>query len=227
VIDLDTATVFAPARLAAGIDREVQLEDLPQVTVELHWISPPSGTRHTCEGLANSSGLGGGVYIATDAAGMPLKVGMTEDFADRARRYKTSERGRYIKMLADKKGVESDSSKWEFHIAKITKGAGEVPRLIKGYGIHVENAIARAFLRAKYALPAHKSPVVVANVLGAVDIKNLLPPPPAFPLLLRHAYEAKKDVRGRSVTHYGSGPALSNRLSLIPSKGKRLTWEAE
>lgn len=223
IIDLGKAVGLAPARPADPINREVQYEDLPRVTVELKWRPD----RMTRADLAASKGLGGGVYIATDANDNPLKVGMSDDFARRAGQYNSKRTRTYYANLEKKKKMSvtiPDSAGWYFYIATITSAEGDLPRLVRGYGSHVENAIARALLRAKQPMPAHESPVKVANVLGRVEIKTLLPP-----TLVKHltsAYQAKKDARGKNLTSYSAASAASNMLLLTPGK-KALTWESE
>ena len=183
----------------------VELETLGPLTAELRWL--PDNDRASRYALDKAVlEPGGGVYIATNKHGTPLKVGVTNSFKVRLARYA---------------GPASKIGGVWFYLAHIRRGR------IEGSGIAgadkaIEYAIARTLMRAGRSLPWHKLPKNVARIEGTVEIRNILPKPLMW--LTSKAFTATpRDSRGQPISPYPSPPATGPFRLL---KSKHPEWEA-
>jgi peptidoglycan hydrolase-like protein with peptidoglycan-binding domain len=187
------------------VDAILELETLGPLTAELKWL--PENAQPKLYSLQKALlEPGGGVYIALNKNGTPLKVGVTNSFATRLRRYG--------------KAAQKIGGVW-FYLAQIKRGR------IGGSGIAgadkaIEYAIARTLLRAGRGLRWHGKPFAVAAVTDTVDIRNILPKPLAS--LVSKAFTASgKDPRQQPIRTY---PAPSPTEGLRLLKSKHPEWEA-
>lgn len=207
VLEAETEAALGEVRrdAEAEADAMLELETLGPLTAELKWL--PENDHPKLYSLENArKEPGGGVYIALDKRGKPLKVGITNSFDKRLYRYEEA---------ASKIG-----GVW-FYLAQIKRGR------IGGLGIAgaanaIEYAIARTLLRAGRELRWHRKPFKFATVTGTVDIRNILPKPLAT--LVSKAFTATgADPRGRPIRTYPS-PASTDGLRLLESRHPK--WEA-
>ena len=128
-----------------GTDPEAEIGPL---NVTLDWIGP-SGAPRLFRKEDVDAALGGGVYIVVDTRGTAQKVGKTENFHVRFKKYKNPD--------------------WRYYLANIRNFADKAAQ--------IERAIARLLYRAGETLPAHGEPYLKQPVRGHVTIRNILPGP--------------------------------------------------
>jgi hypothetical protein len=171
------------------------------VCAELEWLKNKGGSYlfSHAEALERPEQ---GIYIPIKGR-TPRKVGQTPGFAGFSQRLKAY------------------PSDWNFYLAIIKTGNCGISG-ITHVPSAVEYAIARLLYRVRKTLPEHDKPKRRAEVMGDVNIKNILPP--SLERLLTSAYGATGLRTGGIVSPFPVSGS-SRDLVLQPVSGRKLWWE--
>ena len=214
--DTEAAIKAACDRQSTGVsanDEILEEATLGPVSAALKWL-PDSKNPKLCTRDEARNTEGGGIYIAIDTAkgNRPLKVGVASSFKVRLGN------AIYVDMERRRPGLR-------FYLAQIQRGR------MGSYGIGgadkaIERSVARILYRAGEKLPEHQLPYKVVNILGRVNIANVLPRP-LLDRLHRAYVAAGSDPRKQPIPGpYSAVPGGRRSLILDPavhSKG----WELQ